>query len=362
MDRQVSPVSWLTRARYVELARRRTVLPLLIIGRDVLLYIASLGLAIAPIPLPFRICASVWAGIMIGGIFVAGHDACHQALTPHRSLNDWIARLTMAPAWTSASLWKHFHNRVHHGFTNIIGVDYAWSPISLATWRSYGPVCRIIYRLYRSPMGCLPYYLIEMWWKCHFLPIAPDLREGWQKYAPDAAFALLWQVGLIVLLLTAGAAINPGASVLGLLLLGWLLPYLVWNALIGIVTYAHHTHPDVGWYTVPGETGSAEAQVIGTVHATLPQPLKILSSNIMEHNAHHVVPTLPHYHLADAQRELSLCFPSIVRLTMHSRQMLAVIAACKVYDTEQHCWVNYTGQPTGPIHLPHMDASLLARR
>ena len=356
MDRQVNSVSWLTRERYVQLTRRRTLLPLLTIGRDVLLYSASLGLAIAPIPLSFRICASVWAGIMIGGIFVAGHDACHQALTPHRTLNDWIARLTMAPAWTTASLWKHFHNRVHHGFTNIIGVDYAWSPISLATWQSYGLFRRIIYRLYRSPVGCLPYYLIEMWWRCHFLPIARGVRTGWHEHIPDAGFALLWQAGFIVLILTAGAAINPGASVPGLLVLGWLLPYLVWNALIGIVTYAHHTHPDVGWYTVMGETGFAEAQIMGTVHATLPQPLKMLSSDIMEHNAHHAVPTLPHYNLAEAQRELSLRFPSIVRLTIRSRQMLAVITSCKVYDTDRHCWANYAGQQTGPVHLPHISA------
>jgi acyl-lipid omega-6 desaturase (Delta-12 desaturase) len=321
-----------------------------------------LGLAIAPISLPLRICASVWAGIMIGGIFVAGHDACHQALTPHRTLNDWIARLTMAPAWTTASLWKHFHNRVHHGYTNIIGVDYAWSPISLTTWRSYGQIRRMIYRLYRSPVGCLPYYLIEMWWRCHFLPIASNVRTRWQEHIPDVAFASLWQVVIIILVLAAGTAINPGASLLGLIVLGWLLPYLVWNALIGIVTYAHHTHPNVGWYATTGETGVAEAQIMSTVHATLPQPLKMLSSDIMEHNAHHAVPTLPHYHLAETQRELLLRFPSIVRLTMHSRQMLAIITACKVYDTGRHCWANYAGQPTGPVHRPHVERSSLAQR
>jgi omega-6 fatty acid desaturase (delta-12 desaturase) len=71
----------------------------------------------------------------------------------------------------------------------------------------------------------------------------------------------------------------------------------------------------------------------------------------MEHNAHHASPTLPHYHLADAQRELELRFPAIARTIIHSRQMLAVIRACKLYDTERHCWTDYAGRPTGPQHV-----------
>jgi len=56
----------------VRLTRRKTALPLLILGRDFLLYFVSLGAAISPLPLPLSLAASVWAGIMIGAIFVAG--------------------------------------------------------------------------------------------------------------------------------------------------------------------------------------------------------------------------------------------------------------------------------------------------
>ncbi len=71
----------------------------------------------------------------------------------------------------------------------------------------------------------------------------------------------------------------------------------------------------------------------------------------MEHNAHHVVPTLPHYHLAEAQHEIEQRFPSIARMIVHSCQMLAAIKACKLYDTERHCWVDYAGRRTGPLHV-----------
>ena len=289
---------------------------------------------------------------MIGGIFVAGHDACHQALTPSRKLNDWIGRVAMGPSWTARSLWTHFHNRVHHVYTNVIGVDYSVSPLSLDMWQRAGRVRRAMYRLYRSPVGFLPYYLIEMWWNNHLLPWDRRVRADWREHLPDALFALLWQVALIGLVLSVGGAINPGASTLHLLVLGWLLPFLVWNNLMGIVIYAHHTHPDIAWYAEQKDAVAADVQITGVVHAVLPQPLRMLSSNIMEHNAHHVLPTIPHYHLAEAQHEMELAFPSILRLIVLSRQMLTVIRACKLYDTQRHCWVDFAGRQTGPIHTP----------
>ncbi len=144
---------WFAPERQAELMRRKTLRPVLILGRDFLMYFVSVAIAIAPLPHLISVAASVWAGISIGGIFVAGHDACHQALTPHRKLNDWVGRIALAPGWTTRSLWKHFHNQNHHGFTNVIDVDYAWSPMSLDAWRRARRIRQAIYRLYRSPAG-----------------------------------------------------------------------------------------------------------------------------------------------------------------------------------------------------------------
>jgi omega-6 fatty acid desaturase (delta-12 desaturase) len=346
------PNNWLTPQHRSRLMRRELALPLAILGRDFLIYGVSLGVAIAPVPWPLSLAASLWAGLMIGAIFVAGHDACHQALTPHRTLNDWLGRLALAPSWTTRSLWIHFHNRIHHAFTNVIGVDYSVSPLSLNAWQHTGRARRAIYRLYRSPVGFLPYYLVEMWWKAHLMPWDRRVRANWRAHLPDAAFALLWQFMVIGLLLLVAAAINPDATTLHVLVLGWLLPYLVWNTLMSVAIYCHHTHPDVAWYADQKDATAADVQITGVVHAVLPQPLRMLSSNIMEHNAHHVLPNLPHYHLAEAQLEFERHFPSIPRLIILSRRMLAVIRACKLYDTERHCWVDFAGRPTGPIHRP----------
>ena len=62
MNHVYQPSSWLTQGLRARLMRRKTALPLLILGRDFLLYFASLGVAISPVPWPLSLAASIWAG------------------------------------------------------------------------------------------------------------------------------------------------------------------------------------------------------------------------------------------------------------------------------------------------------------
>ncbi len=68
------------------------------------------------------LCGSA-AGFVIGRLFIIGHDACHQSLTPHRELNKWIGRYAFLYSLTPFSLWDTGHNVVHHGYTNLKGVS-----------------------------------------------------------------------------------------------------------------------------------------------------------------------------------------------------------------------------------------------
>jgi len=40
-----------------------------------------------------KLLLALFAGFVIGRIFILGHDACHQSFTPHRGLNKLLGRL-----------------------------------------------------------------------------------------------------------------------------------------------------------------------------------------------------------------------------------------------------------------------------
>jgi omega-6 fatty acid desaturase (delta-12 desaturase) len=77
-----------------------------------------------------KVFASLVAALWIARLFVIGHDACHGSYTPNKTLNKWIGRIAFLPSLTPYSLWEVGHNLAHHGFTNLKGRDYVWTPYS----------------------------------------------------------------------------------------------------------------------------------------------------------------------------------------------------------------------------------------
>ena len=71
---------------------------------------------------------------------------------------------------TPYSLWELGHNLAHHGFTNLKGRDYVWTPYSPHEFARLSWVRRRLERIYRSGVGQGVYYMVEMWWKKLFFP------------------------------------------------------------------------------------------------------------------------------------------------------------------------------------------------
>jgi omega-6 fatty acid desaturase (delta-12 desaturase) len=315
-------------------------------------WVVFVGVAIAPLPWPVRLAAAIMAGTFTGVLFTVGHDAVHQALTPHRWLNDLIARLAFIPSAHAMTLWDIGHNRIHHRFTNLMGADYVWEPMTPEQYARASLPRRLMYRLYRSWLGHLPYYFVEMWWKKNFLPIAPETRIEWRRHAFDSLFVIAAQAGLIWAILAAGAALAPAHPWWETLLFGWLIPFLVWNWLMGLVIYMHHTHPSIGWFARPEEWSHYGAAVMSCVEARMPGPIDLIDNNIMRHHAHHVQPAIPMYHLGAAQDRLLATF-DVPRLTILPATVGACVRACKLFDPETRRWCGFDGTPTTPpLPLP----------
>ena len=102
-------------------------------------------------------------GVLIGMLFVIGHDASHNSYTRNRGLNQTIARIAFLPSLHACALWDLAHNRTHHIWNNLRGVDYVWEPKTAASYRELGAVRRGFYRLCRTPAGVTLYYLVAIW-------------------------------------------------------------------------------------------------------------------------------------------------------------------------------------------------------
>jgi len=80
--------SWL-----IALSQRVTLYPILLLIFDYTLLFAALAGTVFYTHWAAKLGCGLAAGFMIGRIFIIGHDACHQSLTPHRTLNKWLGRI-----------------------------------------------------------------------------------------------------------------------------------------------------------------------------------------------------------------------------------------------------------------------------
>lgn len=339
--------SWL-----IPISQRSTLRALALLTFDLALFGALVSATVLLQPLWARVLCALAAGFVIGRLFIIGHDGCHQSLTPHRRLNKWLARIAFLPSLTAYSLWDMGHNVVHHGFTNLKGVDFVWAPLTQAEYQALPPLRRAMERIYRSGWGPGLYYMVEIWWKKMMFPSRAAMGKTYRPvFTRDCAlvsgFALVWIAALV-----AGALVT-GQPVWLTLLLGFAVPMAFWFHMMGFVIYGHHTHVRVQWHDEKGAWQRAQPFVSTTVHLTFPLQIGALVHHIMEHTAHHVDMSIPLYKLKAAQKVLEHLLPGRIIVQRFSwRWYFDTARACKLYDFSRQCWTDFQGRATSPLRAP----------
>ena len=284
-------------------------------------------------------------------LFVIGHDACHQALTPRSWLNKIIGRLAMLPSWHAYAVWDYGHNGLHHGWTNLRTKDHVWTPLTKDEFDALPKWKQFLHRRYRTWWGVGLYYIVEMW--CLFGMIRAKVKSPsrmrlfWADRASVLAYVLLMTVACLFWVDRTGLGSNPYLVGAGLVTLGVILPNLGWNWLMGFLIFQHHTHPKVPWYGNADYWNFYAGQVQSVVHIEMPRPVELVLHNIMEHTAHHVDTRIPLYNLVDAQKDLEQAYGAdLVVFPFTIRGYLKTLRTCRLFDYEHFRWLDWDGKPT----------------
>ena len=321
---------------------------LLVVALAVIVYSATFaGMFLLP-TWWLRLLAVLVHPIAIGMLFVIGHDAAHNSLTPIGWLNRILGRLVLMPAYHPYTSWCHSHNTLHHGWTNVAECDYSWRPSSPAVYLAMPRWRRALERVYRSWWGLWLHSIVEIWWKHMALPRDTDRRHlhGGHLAADRLLVATSIAAHLAVCLFLApqwstiaGGPPMPGVAIAAAVVI---LPWWIFHVMFSAVTFLHHTHPEVRWYRTKRESNFFAGQVQATVHVELPTWVERLLHNITVHSAHHVDPRIPFRHLPPAQQRLESRFASDVRIERWSlASFISVTRTCQLYDYDTHRWVRF---------------------
>ena len=344
------PYEWLSEEDRRDVETPRWGAALGIAAAHFALYFATLYGALGPFPLALNILSGFANGFALGLLFIIAHDCVHKCYFPNLWANRIMARLTFLPSAHSASLWETGHNRFHHGKTNFKDVDYVWRPMSVSEYRAAGPFRRLVERLNRGVLGQFLNYPVSIWIPKLIAPIAPETRGQWRRYFWDSVFVVIGHGAIIAAIFALGNYWYPERSAFVVFAIAWLLPMIVWNFLASFSFFLHHAHEDSHWFDDAEAWSFYQSSIEGTTHLEIPL-LKWLRPyyNVMEHTAHHALPTIPIYNLDRAGALLRAHYGDAVTAYRFSfRDYFRIMKACKLYDFDRRCWADFEGVATGP--------------
>jgi omega-6 fatty acid desaturase (delta-12 desaturase) len=338
------------RAELHEFTKRSTPIAVTLFLTDVCVYLAAVVGAVWLDSLILKSLCAFVAGSLISSLFVIGHDAAHGSFTASKRLNQILGRIAFLPSLHNFSLWQIAHNRLHHRFTNFKGLN-SWSPLSATEFAALSPWRRLTERFYRTLPGIGAYYLVERWWKDKLFPTRRVVGKFRSVYWWDFALILAY---LAVFLLALGfmAGRLTHTTVLQSIFWGFLLPFMMWNSLMGFTVYLQHTNPRVAWFRDRREWRQLARQDGVTVHVSFPRWYGWISHDVMEHTAHHVNAKIPCYHIKKAQeRLLDVAADRLISEPFSPLRFLHMLRDCKLYDYDAHRWLDFRGQPTSECTL-----------
>jgi len=317
---------------------------------DVALFAGGLALVLIDASIWLKFLGSMMVTVGIVRLFLIGHDACHGSFFKSSLLNDIVGRIAFLPSMTAFSLWDVGHNVAHHGFNNLKGRDQVWAPFSKEEFDALPGYRRVLERIYRSGVGWGLYYLLELWWKKLYFATKRQIGASRAKYHWDSALVTLAMVAWIALVAVVARSTEQNFWLL--LALGVLIPFALWNVIMGFVVFVHHTHPAIAWFQKRHEWQKYRAYLTATVQVRLPFGIDRVMHNIMEHNAHHLNPRIPMYSLRRAQAVLTERFTDQFQVyRMNWQTYRECVRSCKLYDFANHAWLDFRGQVTSQVKL-----------
>jgi acyl-lipid omega-6 desaturase (Delta-12 desaturase) len=325
-------------------ARRAAVTGLAIFALDLAAYFAFVYAAVTSDTILLQLTFGVLAGAMVALLAIVGHDAAHNSFLPNRFLNELIGTIAFLPALHAFSLWEHHHNRVHHRYTAQIGLDNAYSPMTVEQYRAASPWRQRYYRFQRSLIGQQFFYLTDVWWPDIFMPFGGKKTLS-RANLVDLAIVYLFIVAAVVgygaLALAAQPALSLAAAFATAAVFGVLVPFLVWNVFISFVTIVQHTGPAVRWFMPTGQPSTVEESMAGTVHIRLPNVLDWIMHRVMQHQAHHIHVGVPLYRLKSAQDDVGAASGQRNAQVWTPSYHLRLTRECKLYDHRRNTWCRF---------------------
>jgi acyl-lipid omega-6 desaturase (Delta-12 desaturase) len=272
------------------------------------------------------------AGIAASSMFVWAHDAAHGALFKNKLIAEILGTLFMLPALNMYRLWVYGHNRIHHGFTSFSPLDWIWRPLTISEYRGLSKFRKLLYRVERSLYGCGLHYIYKVWWP-KMVMFNPS----------DMGAKSIFAIKIDKIIVSIFAIVIAWLYFVYGVIAGLILPFIVFNYVISLVVYLHHTHPSIPFFDERAEWNHTIGALYCTTVIYSNWLIDSLLHHIMIHTPHHVDIRIPFYRLKTALVSIKENYGQYLHeYHMDMSTLKHIFKSCKLYDYHKHIWYDFS--------------------
>lgn len=258
--------------------------------------------------------------------YVIEHDCGHQSFYRKKSTNAIIGNIMAFPIMIPYSMWKYIHNSHHNHVGNLDKRDInpeMWT-MTVKEYENSSAFKKIAYQFIRSKFS-----------RFVFAPVA---IFGIIFRFPNRKFDRMSNIAVIIydiLYFLTFWFITDYISFEKLLFI-YFIPLVGFFMIASYVFYAQHQFEDTYWENNENWTYE-EATFKGSTFLSAPRWFNWVSGNVVYHNIHHLISTIPNYNLEKAQLALgnSLEFKPISIFKVYS------LLELKLWDEEKKKLVGF---------------------
>jgi fatty acid desaturase len=267
---------------------------------------------------PWYVTLAAW--IVLSNAYVAlmffGHEVAHGAIVRSRPLQDLVLAASCAVFVVSPHLWRHWHNRMHHGHTNMPDVDPDRYDLIDDLEQKPRSVRWLTTRIAPGSGHWLSAFYLFIAFTAHAQSVLwsrsrrhshPGFR--WRRaVAETAVVALFW--------LTVSVAIGPRSAVDVVV-----LPMLLANAIVmSYITTNHMLRP----------LTSLPSALATSLSVRSPRLVDAVHLHFSHHTEHHLFPSISHRYYPLVRASLRRHLGSAYLEPAHWRALLTI------YRTPRH--------------------------
>lgn len=238
---------------------------------------AGIILATTSLPVVASLLLSALSGCMYASLFFLGHEAGHGAVVKSRSAQDVLMWAAFSIFLLPPTLWRVWHNKVHHMFTNHKDYD----PDNFGTLSSYNEFrsVRVVEALTPGSGRWLGLVYLPLWFTIHtqvVLWVQSRRCRGFESLGRTRASA----ESLCMAALWVSLAVQLGVRSSLLLII---IPMMAANAIIMSYIATNHLLRPLVDYSDPLES---------SMSVTTYRWLDLIHFNFSHHVEHHLFPSM----------------------------------------------------------------------